>query len=532
MATTLERPTATDAYAHDPRWSWVRGEPYGLLVDGELRAAADGATFEAVSPRDERAIARIAQAGPRDVDAAVAGARRAIDGGPWSRTTARERSRHLLRLAELVERHSDELAFLESVDAGKPISSVHYSDISISLDALRFFGGQAQAMAGRAATMPEADVVHHEFLEPVGVVAEILPWNGPLWTGVQRLAAILAAGNAAIIKPAQMASLAFARLSELIVELDLPPGVVTVLFGPGTQVGEALVTHPGVDMISFTGGVEAGTRILALGAPSVKRVSLELGGKNPNIVLDDADLDRAVFWSNLGAFGNSGQICVCGSRILVHRPIYDEFVGRLTDTAAAMRVGDPLDPATEMGPVISASHAEKVWEYIEIGRSEGRLTTGGEPYTDEVRGPRTYIPPTIFADVDPLAAYRIAREDVFGPMVALIPFTSLDKAIQIANDTTYGLASGVFTSSIDRATYLARNLKAGQVYVNQWFSPGVLEAPSQGYRQSGTGGVGMEKYMQSKNVFTRVATPGGAAAEGAAREGAAPEGAGAQGAGA
>jgi len=503
MAATA--PTTVDRFADDPRWGLIAGAPYRLLIGGELRQAAGGATFDAVSPRDNRTVATIALAGAEDVSAAVAAARAAVESGPWGRSTGRERARALGSIAATLQAHADELAFLESVDAGKPISSVHYSDISLSLDALAYFAGRAQAITGRAAAMPDRSVLHHELIEPVGVVAEILPWNGPLWTGVQRMAAILAAGNAAIMKPAQMASLSFARLAELMAELDLPPGVVNVVTGPGSVVGEALVSDPGVDLVSFTGGIEAGARVLELAAPQAKRIGLEMGGKNPNIVCDDADFDQAVWWSRLGAFGNTGQICVCGSRILVQRGIYERFVESLAASAAEMRVGDPLDPETELGPVISAEHAAKVWRYIDIGKDEGRLVTGGSPYADPARSNPTFIPPTVFADTDP--GCRIMREEIFGPVVALQPFDTLEEALRIANDTTYGLASGLFTSDLDRAAYLSRGLKAGQVYVNQWFSPGVLEAPSQGYKQSGYGGVGIEHYQQSKNVFTRVGDP-------------------------
>lgn len=502
MATDT-RPEAVDRFAADPRWELVRREPYRLLIGGRLAEAVDGATFPAISPRNDRPIASIAQAGPADVDAAVRSARAAVDEGPWGRTTARDRGRALLRIADLLERHADELAFLEAIDAGKPITSVHESDLAISIDALHYFAGRARTTRGATAEMPDAAVVHHELLEPLGVVAEILPWNGPLWTGVQRLAAILAAGNAAIVKPAQLASLVFMRLAELLLEADLPPGAVNVLAGPGGSVGEALVRHPGVDMISLTGGIESGARVLELAAPTVKRVSLELGGKNPNLVFADADLDAAVFWSALGAFANTGQICVCGSRILVERPIYDAFVDRLRAVAEGFVVGDPLDPATQLGPVIARSHAAKVWSYIEAGKTEARLVTGGEPYTDPVRSAGPYIPPTVFADVPP--ACRIAREEIFGPVVAVLPFESEEEAIAISNDTTYGLAAGCFTRDLDRAWRVVRRLKAGQVYVNQWFSPGVLEAPSHGYKRSGYGGVGIEKYQQSKNAFFRIA---------------------------
>lgn len=487
--------------AKDPRWSMIDAEPYGLLINGRITPSATGATFPAVSPHDDRVVAQIAEAGVADIDAAVSAARAAVDEGPWGKAKPKDRAGALNRIARLITDHADELAFLEAVDAGKPIASVHYSDIAISLDALEFFAGRAIALKGTAAVMPDNSMVHHQLVEPLGVVAEILPWNGPLWTGVQRMAAILAAGNAAIIKPAQLASLSFARLAQLLVEADLPAGAITVLTGPGASVGEALVLDPRVDMISLTGGIESGARVLAQAAASVKRVSLELGGKNPNIIFADADFDTAAMWTTIGAFSNTGQVCVCGSRALVERPIYERMVEELARRAAAMVVGDPLEPGTELGPVIGRGHAAKVWNYIEIGKKEGRLVTGGVPYTDPVRSKGCYIPPTIFADATPTC--RIAREEIFGPVLTIIPFDTLEEALRISNDTTYGLSSGVFTQDLDKAWRVSRGLKAGQVYVNTWFGP-VLEEAAQGYKQSGYGGVGMEKYMQTKNVFFRV----------------------------
>jgi acyl-CoA reductase-like NAD-dependent aldehyde dehydrogenase len=492
---------APAAPVEDARWSAIDAQPYGLLINGKITPAASGATFEAVSPRDNRAVARIAEAGPVDIDTAVSAARAAVDHGPWGNARPKDRAAALNRIARLITDHADELAFLEAVDAGKPIASVHYSDIAISLDALEFFAGRALNMKGTAAVMPDNSVIHHQVVEPLGVVAEILPWNGPLWTGVQRMAAILAAGNAAIMKPAQLASLTFARLAQLLVEADLPPGAITVLTGPGSSVGEALVLDPRVDMISLTGGIESGARVLSQAAASIKRVSLELGGKNPNIILADADFDTAAMWTTIGAFSNTGQVCVCGSRALIERPIYDRMVEELARRAAAMVVGDPLEPGTELGPVIGSGHAASIWDYIEIGKKESRLVTGGLPYTDPVRSRGSYIPPTIFADAAP--SCRVAREEIFGPVLTIIPFDTLDEAISISNDTSYGLSSGVFTQDLDKAWKVGRGLKAGQVYVNTWFGP-VLEEAAQGYRQSGYGGVGLEKYMQTKNVFFRL----------------------------
>jgi acyl-CoA reductase-like NAD-dependent aldehyde dehydrogenase len=506
METETRRADASVDVAADPRWSLISPEPYPLLIGGRLVPAADGAVFPAISPRDDQPVARISQAGAADVAAAVTAARTAFDEGPWGRSTARDRAAALLRIADQIEAHADELAFLESVDAGKPISSVHYSDLPISLDSLRYFGGRARTTRGSTAEMPDSAVIHHERVEPLGVVAEILPWNGPLWTGVQRLAAILAAGNAAIVKPAQLASLTFMRLAQLLLEADLPPGAVNVVAGPGGVVGEALVADPRVDMISLTGGIETGSRILEQAAGQVKRISLELGGKNPNLVFADADLDTAVLWSAMGAFGNTGQICVCGSRILVERSIQERFTEGLATKAESMVVGEPLDPATELGPVIARSHAAKVWEYIEIGKREATLVTGGSPYTDALRSKGAYIPPTVFVDATPTC--RIAREEIFGPVVAIVPFDTEADALRIANDTTYGLSAGVFTRDLDRAWRVVRSLKAGQVYVNSWFSPGVLEAPGHGYKQSGYGGVGIEKYQQRKEAFFRVADAG------------------------
>jgi acyl-CoA reductase-like NAD-dependent aldehyde dehydrogenase len=479
----------------------VATEVYPLLIGGELVTAAE--SFAAVNPHDNTEVARISLAGPAEIDRALAAARAAAD-GPWRHSTGKERAAALRRIADQVEKHADDLAYLEAVDTGKPIGSVHYSDLATGLDALEYHAAAARTARTVSATLPEAGVHHHALREPYGVVAEILPWNGPLWTGIQHVAAILAAGNAVVVKPAEWASLSFARFAQLLAEADLPPGVVNVVAGPGGVVGDALVADPRVDLVSLTGSVETGRKVLARVAPRLARVSLELGGKNPNLVFADADLDQAAFWSALGAFANSGQICVCGSRILVQRPAYAEFVSRLAAAAEAYVVGDPLDSDTQLGPVISTAHAEKVWGYVETGRVEGRLVAGGERYTDPVRAAGCYVPPTVFADAAPDC--RIATEEIFGPVVAVLPFDTVDEAVAIANATEYGLAAGLFTADLDRAWQVAGALRAGQVYVNQWFTPGSGETPSLGYKQSGHGAVA-DRYSQLKNVFFRTTPP-------------------------
>ncbi|HEU4849357.1 MAG TPA: aldehyde dehydrogenase family protein [Terrimesophilobacter sp.] len=489
------------ATSNDPRWSLLDGT-LPMLVGGEL--ITDGETSDIVSSRDRRVAGRFAVADEALVERAVATARGAAAG--WAGLTGFERGKYLLKIADIMEKHAADFEFLDAIDIGKPVTGVRYSDMPVSLSALAYFAGRAQDLGGRSVEVGDPMVSHRARLEPYGVVLEVLPWNGPLWTGVQRMAAILAAGNVAIMKPSELASASFSYLASLIADV-LPPGVLTVLNGRGSQVGAQLVKHPDVAMVSLTGGIETGVRVLQDTAAQVKRVSLELGGKNPNIVLDDADLDTAVMWSTMGAFSNSGQICVCGSRVLVQRGIYDAFSARLVEATKARVVGDPLLESTEMGPVVGEDHYSKVWSYIDgaIAGGEGELLAGGQRYTEGPLSEGWFVPPTVFGGVDP--SCTIAREEVFGPVVTLTPVDDLDEALSIANDTRYGLASGIFTTSVDSAEKAARELQAGQVYVNQWFAPGGLQAPSQGYKTSGLGGVGIEKYLQTKNIFIR-STPG------------------------
>ena len=474
---------------------------FPMLIDGKL--INDGETTDVVSPRDKKVVGKIAVASKDDVNRAVAAAKKAGESGPWSKMTGQDRAKILMQIADAISSHQKEFEFLEAIDVGKPVTGVRYSDLPISLDSLSYFAGRAQDLAGTSKEVGTADVFHRSRLEPFGTVLEVLPWNGPLWTGVQRMAAILAAGNVAVIKPAEIASVSFTYLASLIADL-LPAGVLTVLPGSGSKVGAQLTTHPDIDMVSLTGSVETGAQVLRDTAHQIKTVSLELGGKNPNIILNDADMDSTLMWSVMGAFANSGQICVSGSRILIQRGIYEEFVSRFVADVEKLSVGDPLDESNFMGSVVGETHFKKIWEYIDsaIANKQGKLLTGGTPYTDDSRSKGWFIKPTVFADV--ASTCEIACEEIFGPVVTLTPFDEIDEALAIANGSNFGLSAGVFTQDLNRAAVVANALQAGQVYINQWFAPGVLQAPSGGYKHSGLGAVGIEKYLQTKNIFTRI----------------------------
>jgi acyl-CoA reductase-like NAD-dependent aldehyde dehydrogenase len=475
-------------------------DSYGLFVDGAERPSLAGEERDVTSPRDGEPITRVAWAGAEDVDAAVAAARAAF-AGPWRSTSAKERSDLLLALAARLEENFDELAYLESIDNGKTISAMTGNDMLVGLDSVRYFAAAGRTLESRAALLPDSDVLHHELLEPLGVVAELLPWNGPIWTGLQRLSAILAAGNAAVLKPSEVAGApVLLRVCELATEVGFPAGTINLLNGDGA-IGEALVRHPDVALVSLTGGTLTGAKVLAAAAPSITRVALELGGKNPNLVFADGDLEQAAMWSGIGAFANSGQICVSGSRVLVEESVADEFVAGVIAHAEGLAVGDPMLSDSEMGPVVSEGHADRVWASIERAEGEGTIVTGGRRYEDH-RAYHTYVPPTVVADLP--ANSETATREIFGPVLAVIPFRSEAEAIEIANGTSYGLASGVFTRDLDRAWRVSRALDAGEVFINRWFTPGVLEAPSEGHRQSGIGDIGLRKYLQRKNLFFQV----------------------------
>jgi acyl-CoA reductase-like NAD-dependent aldehyde dehydrogenase len=479
----------------------ARDQP--LLIGADRPAAADGRTFETVDPSTGRVITRVAHAGAEDVDRAVRAARSALENGPWSKLPAAERARLLNRLADLIQDHAEELAELEALDNGKPVKLAKIVDVAGTVAQLRHFAGWPERTLGATIPVRQPDMLCYTRKEPVGVCAQIIPWNFPLLMAAWKLAPALAAGCTTVLKPAEQTPLTALRFGELALEAGFPAGVVNVLTGDG-ETGAALVDHPGVDKIAFTGSTEVGREIGAKAGRSLKRVTLELGGKSPNIILPDADLGAAIAGSFQALYFNSGQACNAGSRLFVHRDQFDQVVADLAGRAAKSRVGPGLDPASQIGPLVSKEQQDRVLRYIAAGRAEGaELIAGGEG-VGESDG--YFVQPTLFtATSDELT---IAREEIFGPVLVAMPYGSLEEVAARANDTEYGLAAGVWTRDVASAHKLARLLKAGSVYINCWGAsdPG---APFGGYKASGLGREhgreGLEAYLETKTVWTSLA---------------------------
>jgi acyl-CoA reductase-like NAD-dependent aldehyde dehydrogenase len=470
-------------------------------IDGAWVDAADGERFDVHNPATGEVIATAPDSKQADVDKAVAAARRAFDDGRWwPGTSARERGGILLRAAEIVRREQERLARLEALDAGKPIGDAR-EDIAEVAFMYEYYGGWATKIDGDVQHL-SSDAMFMVWKEPMGVAVGITPWNYPMMMASQKLAAALAAGCTFILKPPEQTPLTCLELPGILEEAGLPPGVLQVLTGFGETAGAPLVAHPGVDKVTFTGSRDVGKLIMRSGADSLKRVTLELGGKSPNIVFADADFDAAVAGSCNGVFWNQGEICSAGTRVFVDRAIYDDALDAFVDRAKDVRLGDGLDEDTTMGPLVSREQQERVERYIEIGQEEATLAVQGSRPSDPRLSGGYFVPPTIFADVENTDA--IAREEIFGPVMSVIPFHSVDDVLEMSNDNEYGLAAAIWTNDVKKALTTARALRAGIVWINDT-QPAPTEMPWGGYKQSGVGRElgkeGVEDFLERKSVY-------------------------------
>jgi acyl-CoA reductase-like NAD-dependent aldehyde dehydrogenase len=474
----------------------VTEKEFGLFIAGEMVEPASGEVRELREPATGAVLARAAMAGEADVDRAVEAARAALDGA-WAKTTPNERSRLMHALADAIVANRKELTDLETRNVGKAVTSVK-GEVAVSAENFRWYASAIATISGR--TIPiGSSILAYTLKEPVGVAAQIVPWNYPIMMAAWKLAPALAAGCTVVLKPDPSTPLSVLRVAELAAEVGIPPGVINIVPADGPTTGAYLVRHPGVDKVAFTGSTATGSEIMRLCSEPVKRLSLELGGKSPNLVFADANLDAAVPSSVYAIYYAAGQSCDARSRVLVEKPLYDEFVSRFTETASKMRTGDPLDEETQMGSLISQAHRDKVHGFVEAGRSEGaEVVTGGEP----VDGDGAFYPATVLAGVD--NSMTVAQEEIFGPVVTVIPFEDEAEAVRIANDVKYGLTATVWTNDPARGHRLARQIKSGVIGINlpNTAFPGL---PFGGYKQSGFGREGsletMEMYLETKTVF-------------------------------
>jgi aldehyde dehydrogenase (NAD+) len=473
-----------------------------LFIGGKFVPAADGATLASVNPHDGSTIAEVAMAGKADIDEAVAAAKKAFPS--WARRAAMERGRLLLKLADAIEANGEELARLESLDTGHPLRDTRRLDVPRTAATFRYFGGMADKLEGSVIPV-EAGFLNYVLREPVGVVGQVVPWNFPLMFTSWKMAPALAAGNCVVMKPAELTPLSSLRIAELMGEVGFSEGVVNIVPGLGGVAGQALAEHPDIGKIAFTGSTAIGRQIVAASAASLKKVQLELGGKGPNVVFADANLTAAINGSAFAIFHNQGQACIAGSRLILHEDIAGEFLAGFIELARSIRVGDPLREQTELGPLTSAQHRDRVLSYVDVARREGgEILCGGRPPPDAALSKGCYVEPTV---VRANPGDRVCQEEVFGPFVTVNLFRSDEEALAIANGTEYGLGAGLWTSNLERAHRIARDMRSGMVWVNCYkrVNPG---SPFGGTGASGYGReMGFEvmrEYTQSKSIWVNV----------------------------